>query len=360
MAEIGYFFTSAAGDRKYTAADFADLFNQLAQRQSGVIRGLDNTLALSNNGTLSIDMATGVAAKSGYLYQNTAAMNMALDAVTSGSKRIDRVVIRVDLTARQVVATVLKGVESGTPSAPAITGSTDVLLGQILLDRSSGSYVYTVTDERTYSDALLAPATIKKFNEGTYTIDDLAEGTTYKRVTADAVGTGNKIDLSKSGFLGKTLDNIADTATYVKINKTPGDAINAGTYKAADATTADDADKLGGTAAAAFWYSSSGTGGSDGNGGRPPAPKNQTTTAFTASSTTTIASFTDGGLFIVATAVTGGYRDVHVVACSRDNGPTVISANKSSSGVYTFLKSSNSFQLNCSLAGTALVEYRGF
>ncbi len=184
MAELSRFFADVAGDRLTTAAQMNRLFDQILQEKDGVIRGLGNELAVTNSGLVEVDVNTGSAVMGGRLYENTASVNLPLDAVTSGSKRYDRIVVRVDETARTMVLTVIKGVEGASPSAPAIDGTTDVLLAIILLDRSSGSYVYTLTDERVYCDGLLLPAIIAKMNAGIFTEDDLADGTTYKRLLA--------------------------------------------------------------------------------------------------------------------------------------------------------------------------------
>jgi len=184
MAEISRFFADVGGDRLTTAAQFNRIIDQLLQEQSGVIRGLGNALAVTNSGTLAVDINTGSCIKSGRIYENTASVNKTLDAVTSGSKRYDRIVVRVDETARTMLITVIKGVEGANPSPPAIDGTTDVLLAKILIDRSSGSYVYTLTDERVYCDGLVSKAIIAKLNAGTYSEDDIADGINYKRIAA--------------------------------------------------------------------------------------------------------------------------------------------------------------------------------
>lgn len=150
MAETSLFFDSVDGDRRYTAGDFAALFDGLIG-VPGVSAKKLNALRPTNDNTLSIKLDTGVAYHDGYMYRNSSLQTLALDAVTSGQKRIDRLVIRFDpITQRRAFAVIVKGVETaGTPSAPAVA-ATDEKIAQILVDRSSGSYVYLVTDERTF------------------------------------------------------------------------------------------------------------------------------------------------------------------------------------------------------------------
>ncbi len=150
MAESSRFFDSSGGDRTYTAGEFADYFAGWV-RQDGVAQGKLGELVPTNDNTLFATMASGMAYKGGYFYKNTATLQLPFAAVTTGQKRIDRLVIRVDtLTARSAVAAIIQGVAtSGTPSAPAL-GSGDLAIAQYLIDNTTGSYVYTVTDERVY------------------------------------------------------------------------------------------------------------------------------------------------------------------------------------------------------------------
>jgi len=242
MAEISRFFADVGGDRLNTAAQLNRIFDQLLQEKDGVIRGLGNALAVTNSGALAVDINTGSAVMAGRIYENTASVNKALDAVTSGSKRYDRIVVRVDETARTMLLTVIKGTEGESPSVPSIDGTTDVLLAKILIDRSSGSYVYTLTDERVYCDGLVSKTVIAKLNGGTYSEDDIADGTSYKRIQAakaDALnsstivagtiwssgndGNGGTAPLAK-GIISSTScpDNTATTIATLAANEASG------------------------------------------------------------------------------------------------------------------------------------------
>ena len=247
MAEISRFFADVGGDRLTTSAQFNRIIDQILQEQSGVIRGLGNALAVTNSGTLAVDIDTGSCIKSGRIYENTASVNKTLDAVTSGSKRYDRIVVRVDETARTMLITVIKGVESTNPSPPAIDGTADVLLAKILIDRSSGSYVYTLTDERVYCDGLVSKAIIAKLNAGTYSEDDIADGTSYKRVQAakaDALNSSTIVagtiwSSGNDGNGGKAPQPKGVTGNFVG---TPGTPITVSTLTAGGSNAASPPD----------------------------------------------------------------------------------------------------------------------
>ncbi len=59
---------------------------------------------------------------------------------------------------------------------------------------------------------------------------EIADGTTYNRVNATAVTSGN-IDFSKSGFANKTVDNVADGSTFVRLLGTHASGNVAYNYK---------------------------------------------------------------------------------------------------------------------------------
>ena len=148
--EKSYFFDSVSGDREYSAGDFTDVLYEVGLHGEGVLPGLYSGLAVSNDESLSVDVATGAATKIGAVYKNTESLNLPLSAVTSGKMRIDRIVIRKDVAERAMLAMIIEGIEGEDPAAPDIVEATDVLLAQVLVDRTTGDYFYTVTDERVY------------------------------------------------------------------------------------------------------------------------------------------------------------------------------------------------------------------
>lgn len=148
MAESSGPWDDNSGDRTYTAAQVAAFWGNMAT-QDGVVFGKLNSLNATNNGTLTITMNTGYAYKSGVYYYNSASYSLALNACTTGYKRIDYLVTRFDpVNTRSAYAYVISGVATtGTPSVPSIA-STDIPVATILVDNSTGTYAYTVTDAR--------------------------------------------------------------------------------------------------------------------------------------------------------------------------------------------------------------------
>ena len=161
MAEISFPFESNGSNNLYTATQEAAWLYQMLGRPSGVLGGLDNSLAPSTSGSLNSTYATGVATFLGRFYQNTASLSLTHTAPTSGYRRIDSVVVRFDdASLLSANLTIILGTQKndGTQVAPAITAGTDLLIATVLIDNSVGSNTTTVTDQRAlFSENTIVP-----------------------------------------------------------------------------------------------------------------------------------------------------------------------------------------------------------
>lgn len=131
------FFNSAPGDpRTYQAADFADYFGSVLS--TGLLH-TDNIPGMSvsvETGSLNTVVSAGKAIMKGHLYENTADYTLAHTLPEVDLDRIDRVVLRLDLSnaERSIKLRVLTGTPSATPVAPALTRNTfiyEISLAQI-------------------------------------------------------------------------------------------------------------------------------------------------------------------------------------------------------------------------------------
>jgi hypothetical protein len=148
MAQKSGFFTSSGGDRKYGAA-------WLAQYLAAIISNGVFTTELTvtgGSGDMSVDVASGRAWINGYLYSNDAALKLTLSNADGTLNRIDLVVLRLDMTNRQITAEVVQGGYAAAPEAPALTRTSDVYeleLAQIAVDAGTTQIVQTqITDKR--------------------------------------------------------------------------------------------------------------------------------------------------------------------------------------------------------------------
>lgn len=150
MAEISRFFDLTS----YTESDQAEVQNRF--RSSGVIGGVTNGLVVGAPGGLFISVDAGEAFVEGFWYKNTAPINLPVNNNTSGSTRIDYVVLHLDRVDNQIYADVKLGTPgSGVP--PTLTqvagGSWEIALATITVPTGTTSAITAgmIGDVRSYS-----------------------------------------------------------------------------------------------------------------------------------------------------------------------------------------------------------------
>ena len=158
MAEKYRFFDAVQDengqyDREYNAQEFTDYFKALVT--TGVMKGAGNELAVAANGSNMITTVnTGIAFLLGRYYENDSPLNLTHDTETLGNSRIDRIVIRMDLSteARYVKAFIKKGVPSTNPVAPVLTQTSSLYEISLAQVKVVGGQTFVaanaVTDER--------------------------------------------------------------------------------------------------------------------------------------------------------------------------------------------------------------------
>jgi hypothetical protein len=107
-------------DRTYDAADLARAFDHL---NNGVVNGLTVT---AGTGLTSV-LAAGQAFINGYSYVNDANLTLTHAAANATYDRIDLVVIRLDLSAREIHAAVVTGTAAASPAVPALTNTATII-----------------------------------------------------------------------------------------------------------------------------------------------------------------------------------------------------------------------------------------
>lgn len=116
MAQKYGFFNSVNGDRVYDASDVAGFLSKFFT--NGIF---NNSLGVSANDNMTVSVATGNANINGYGYENTETLVLDIDEADSELSRIDSVIVRLDLTNRQITTMILQGQYATTPSQPNIT-----------------------------------------------------------------------------------------------------------------------------------------------------------------------------------------------------------------------------------------------
>ncbi|WP_324730276.1 hypothetical protein VO178_09670 [Lysinibacillus fusiformis] len=140
-------------DREYNAQQFTDYFNTLVT--TGVMKGVGNQLVVSANGSNMITkIDTGIAFVEAKYYKNDSFKELTHDTESLGVSRIDRIVIRMDLSTdkRHVLSFVKKGTPSANPVPPTLTQTQTVYEISLAQVKIVGGQTFiatnAITDER--------------------------------------------------------------------------------------------------------------------------------------------------------------------------------------------------------------------
>ena len=140
MAITSGFFDSIDGDRVYNAEQMTRYFDGLVS--DGVYESIgDRFLVSSANDGMKVTVGTGRAIIKSRWILNDEAATMTLDPSDSTKNRIDAIVLRLDLTSRNVVLTIKNGTAvSGTPAMPEPTRTAtlyELYLAAVLISAGS-------------------------------------------------------------------------------------------------------------------------------------------------------------------------------------------------------------------------------
>ena len=148
--ENSMFFNSREGDRRYKAEDWANYFSSFIS--NGVMPLPSSGLQVVTGENMTVRLREGKAWINGYFYNNTDYLNLTLDFADGVLNRIDRIVIRWDLTARSILAKVKKGVPSAQPVAPTLQRDADVFeiaVADVLVNKGATAITQgNITDQR--------------------------------------------------------------------------------------------------------------------------------------------------------------------------------------------------------------------
>lgn len=122
--EKSSFFNSVSHDRTYKAEDWAEYFASFIG--NGVFPVPSTGLQVVANDGMKLNVKTGKAWINGYFYFNTEDLAVELDTADGQLNRIDRVVVRWDLTNRVMSVKVKSSSFSASPTAPALQRDADV------------------------------------------------------------------------------------------------------------------------------------------------------------------------------------------------------------------------------------------
>lgn len=124
MAGKYFPFRSEAGDRKYSAEDWAAYFALFIG--NGVFYSSADKLKVAEDNGMKVKVQKGAGFIAGRMYLLEENTTITLDTADGALNRIDRIVLRCDYANRLMTVTAKKGSYSENPTAPELTRNADV------------------------------------------------------------------------------------------------------------------------------------------------------------------------------------------------------------------------------------------
>jgi len=121
--EKSSFFNSVSHDRVYRAEEWAEYFASFIG--NGVFPVPSNNLQVVANSGMVVTVKAGKAWINGYFYYNTSDLSLTLPVADGVLNRIDRIVVRWDLTERLISAVVKSSAPSASPTPPPLQRDAD-------------------------------------------------------------------------------------------------------------------------------------------------------------------------------------------------------------------------------------------
>ena len=122
--EKSSFFNSVSHDRTYKAEDWAEYFASFIG--NGVFPVPSTGLQVVIDNGMNLSLKAGKAWINGYFYNNTSDLTITIGTADGQLNRIDRIVVRWDLTNRIISAEVKSSTYSASPTAPALQRDADI------------------------------------------------------------------------------------------------------------------------------------------------------------------------------------------------------------------------------------------
>jgi hypothetical protein len=145
------FFNSKNGDRKYNADDISNFFYKLIS--DGVLATPSTNLQVQAGTGLQVSVSPGYGMINAKYINLTASQAVQLTAADIALDRIDRIVMKLDRTSRQITIYAKTGTPGATPAVPSVTRTDDVWelsLARIAVAHGATSITQAnITDERS-------------------------------------------------------------------------------------------------------------------------------------------------------------------------------------------------------------------
>lgn len=177
-----------------------------AGRANGVLRGIDNALAVTGDSSgMQVKVATGQVWVQGHWGQSTSIKTVPLTAAHATLARKDRIVVRVDFVNNRIELDALTGTPNASPVLPSLTQNTSIYeshIGEVAVAAAASTIsAGNVTDNRifTSSFARFTKSGTQSINDSSLTKVSCSLATT---AAGDIVANGGNTEwtLSRDGW----------------------------------------------------------------------------------------------------------------------------------------------------------------
>lgn len=186
MAIRSGFFNSVNGDRRYKADFFAEYFSSFIA--NGVFPNPSTGLQVIANDDMTVTLKPGKAWINGYYLSNDADYTLQLDVADGVLNRIDRIVLQLNYSNREILPVVKKGTFASSPVAPSLQRDADayeIALADVFINKGAVSISQAnITDLRLNSElcgivhgAVNQVDTTTIFNQYTAWFNSVKDGT---------------------------------------------------------------------------------------------------------------------------------------------------------------------------------------
>lgn len=148
---------------EYSAGQHIEMWRDVFRVVSGVVptndtrKNANNQLEVESSSGLTIIVKEGRAFIDGYWYENDAELSFTLITPDPTDRRIDRVVVELNISSKVVATKIVTGAVASIPSAPALVDTNNIKqVSLAIVDIAAGvSNIFAddITDERVYISA---------------------------------------------------------------------------------------------------------------------------------------------------------------------------------------------------------------
>lgn len=199
------FFNSVNGDRVYNAETIGNMFRGLIS--DGIYKSVGDSFVVQPSSGLTLSVGSGRAVVSERWVENDAAITIALNAAHVTLNRYTAIVLRRDLTNRQITLEMIDGTPAASPVKPSIVRTDtlyDICLAYIYVGAGANQITaQNIEDARGNADVcgyvhMLVSTCLQRF-ENTQTVD--ADMTTSMYIPVDTnYEDGDYLDIYVDGL----------------------------------------------------------------------------------------------------------------------------------------------------------------